>query len=86
MLCDMIGMNFFKFEVKKSYRATNQAGFGKVWTVLENACPLSLSFKIKKIQSAHIAIQCLKNKWKKMQSAAATVGQIYLPQNENLDF
>ena len=64
MLRDMNGMKFLKFELKKNYRATNHAGSVKCGPVLTNGRALSLSFKIKKIHSVHITIECLKNNWK----------------------
>ena len=61
-------------------------GSVKCGPVLTNGCALSLSFKIKKIQPIHTIIEYLKINWKKIEFAAATVGQIFSPQNENLEF
>ena len=44
MLCDMSGMNFFKFEVKEVIRR----GSVKYGPVSTNGCALSLSFQINK--------------------------------------
>ena len=71
--------------MKKVIGRQIRRGLVKYGPVLTNARALSLSFKFKKINSAHITIECLKNNWK-MESAAATVVQIFSPQNENLYF
>ena len=61
MLCDMSGMNFFKFEVKKVIRRQIRRDSVKYGPILTNGRALSISFKIKTIHSAHITIECLKN-------------------------
>ena len=80
MLCDMNGMKFLKFEVKKFIRRQIMRGSVNCGPVLTRRA-LSLSFRIKKNHFVHITTECLKNKWKKMESTAAMFGQIFWPQN-----
>ena len=66
---------FFFFLSEKSFRAKNEVWFSKVVT-RTNKCPCAKSNNG----------MSKKNKWKKIESTAGTVGQIFSRQDENPDF